>query len=279
MLGKWIMGGFWGWVRSYSRCSLCFVKCQKSFAIILCTHIVRKMLKAQSLKGVDILRNPSPPSPTYELYCIRVWKHLCWGCVVIHLSICEPGFFFFFNFLFCEIKILGEKNFKTLAKLVKSALEKHISPPNSPTFFFRRCRVLRIFHWELFFQVRSHLFCLHFLWHVPYVFAAFLVTCTLSISLSRTFPHFNSLFGQVSQVSTLFDEKSHTFQFSLLTSHTFQCEYWIACNEFLLIRSTSNLSNKELGSQMHNMFCTKFQKHKHHKLQRQPIIERSNELC
>jgi hypothetical protein len=89
------MGGFWGWL-SYSRCSLCFIECPKSVAIILCTHIVPKMLKAQNLKGVDILRNRSPLSPTYELYCIRVWKHLCWGCVLIHLSICETRFSFLF---------------------------------------------------------------------------------------------------------------------------------------------------------------------------------------
>jgi hypothetical protein len=73
------------------------------------------MLKAQSLKGVDILRNPSS-SPTYELYCIRVWKHLCWGCVLIHLLICELGVFFTFLKKFCEINILGKKKFKTLAK-------------------------------------------------------------------------------------------------------------------------------------------------------------------
>jgi hypothetical protein len=216
MLGKWIMGGFWGWVRSYSRCSLCFIECQKSFAIILCTHIVWKMLKAQSLKGVDSLGNPSPPSPTYELYCIMIWKHLCWGCMVIHLSICEPGFFYFFNFLFCETKILGAKNFKTLAKLVKSALEKHISPPNSPTFFFRRCQVLRIFYWELFFQVRPYVFAciscdmyrmflLHFLWHVRYL----------------------SLFRELSHISILSLDKSHKFQLSLMRKLTrFNSLFW-----------------------------------------------------
>ncbi len=118
MLGKWIMGDFWGRLR-YFRCSLCFIECPKSVAIILCTQIVWKMLKAQSLKGVDILCNPFiPPSPTYELYCIRVWKHLCWGCVLIHLSICEPGFLFFFKIQFWEIKILGINKIKTLAKLV-----------------------------------------------------------------------------------------------------------------------------------------------------------------
>jgi hypothetical protein len=152
------------------------------------------------------------------------------------------------------------------------------------------CQVLGMFHWELFCQVRLHLFAC--------------ISCdmyTIYLSLSRTLTHFNSLFKQLSHISILSLDKSHKFQFSLLRnlthisilsldkshkfqfsllrnlthisilsfdkSHTFQSEYWITCNEFLLIRLSSNLSNKELGSQTRNMFCTKFQKHKHHKLQ------------
>ncbi len=167
----------------------------------------------------------------------------------------------FFNFLFCEIKIWGEKKIQKVSKISKICTRKtHFSPKEDVEF-------LEFFIGSSFFKW-GHIFLL-----------AFLVTCTLSMSLSRTLTHFNSLFGQVSQVSTLFWEISHLSILSFDKSHTFQCEYWIACNEFLLIRSTSNLSNKELGSQMHNMFCTKFQKHKHHKLQWGPIIERSNELC
>lgn len=116
--------------------------------------------------------------------------------------------FFIFKILFCEIKILGKKYFKTLAKLVKFALEKHISPPNSPTFFSENVEFLEFFIGSSFFK-----------WGCMFLLA-FLVTCTLSISLSRTLTHFNSLFGQVSQVSTLSFEKSHMFQFSLLTSLT-----------------------------------------------------------
>lgn len=162
----------------------------------------------------------------------------------------------------------GKKIFQNISKISKICTRKTHFSPKFPNFFFRKCRVLRIFYWELFFQVRLHVFaCISCDMYAIYL--SFKNSHSFQFSLWTSLTSFNSLFWEISHVSILSFDKSHTFQ----------CEYWIACNEFLLIRSTSNLSNKELGLQMHNMFCTKFQKHKHHKLQQRPIIERSNELC
>jgi hypothetical protein len=137
----------------------------------------------------------------------------------------------------------------------------------------------------------------------------------LSISLSRTLTHFNSLFKQLSHISILsldkltsFNshfEKYHTFQFSLWTSLTsFNSLFWEISHVSILsfdksqtfsiwvLDSTQRVFVYKIGlkfvqqrigftSAFHNVTCfaQSSKKHKHHKLQWGPIIERSNELC
>jgi hypothetical protein len=135
--------------------------------------------------------------------------------------------------------------------------------------------------WEKFFQNISKIskICTRKA-HFSSKFPNFLVTCMLSISLSRTLTHFNSLFRQVSQVSILSFENSHMFHFSLLTSLThFNLSIGLHTTSFCQYNWPQICPTKNWCSQTRYIFCTKFQKHKHHKLQWGPIIERSNKLC